>query len=250
MTISPIHGAQDASLTPFTHTPFILSLSLPDAARRSACTRFVQTCPISELVLMFCFTLWQFINADSSRGSLHRSRLRLLRSKQPDVIHDLPSGWIPVGCYTCVILKPFKRNKVSDFTQTRDNVAVRTLSSVGYTDTNNMTVENCVNFCNTLNFIYAGVENSHECCKCHWRPDYPSVTLVHSPCFLKTAVPPSPMKLLRHPRLNAPRFALEISPSFVVAQTVSTCITGQLPPFLRMEAMNKTDFRFIPPQAP
>jgi hypothetical protein len=34
---------------------------------------------------------------------------------------------------------------------------------------NNMTVENCVNFCNTQNFIYAGVENGQECCKWHFR---------------------------------------------------------------------------------
>ena len=28
-----------------------------------------------------------------------------------------------------------------------------------------MTVENCVNFCNTQNFVYAGVEYGQECCK-------------------------------------------------------------------------------------
>ena len=47
----------------------------------------------------------------------------------------------------------------------RDNVAARTLTSVGYTDTKNMTVENCVNFCDTQNFVYAGVEYGQECCK-------------------------------------------------------------------------------------
>lgn len=47
----------------------------------------------------------------------------------------------------------------------RDNVAARTLTSVGYTDTKNMTVENCVDFCNTQNFVYAGVEYGQECCK-------------------------------------------------------------------------------------
>ncbi len=49
--------------------------------------------------------------------------------------------------------------------QIRDNVAARTLTSVGYTDAKNMTVENCVNFCNTSNFIYAGVEYGQECCE-------------------------------------------------------------------------------------
>jgi len=47
----------------------------------------------------------------------------------------------------------------------RDNVAARTLTSAGYTDTTNMTVENCVNFCNKQNFIYAGAEFGQECCK-------------------------------------------------------------------------------------
>jgi hypothetical protein len=147
----------------------------------------------------------------------------------------------------------FKRDKYFDLTQTRDNVAARTLSSVGYMDANNMTVENCVNFCNTRKFIYAGVENGQECCKWRFRSSR-LVTIVHSPCFLKTAVPPWPMTALRHPGLIAPRFALEIAPSCVVAQTVSMCITilaptfGQLRPVLWMEAMDKTDFRFIPPQ--
>jgi hypothetical protein len=106
LTVSPAHGAQDVSLTPFTHIHFTHTLSLPDTARRSACTRFVQTCPISELVLTFCFTMWQFVNADASHGILHRSHLRHLRSKQRDAIHDLPSGWTPVGCHTLVTLQP------------------------------------------------------------------------------------------------------------------------------------------------
>ena len=104
LTISPIHGAQNVSLTPFIHTPFTHTLSLPDTARFGACTPFFQICP--ELVLMFYFTMWQFVNADASHGSLHRSRLRLLRSQQRDVIHDLPSGWTPVGCHTLVNLQP------------------------------------------------------------------------------------------------------------------------------------------------
>ena len=116
-------------------------------------------------------------------------------------------------------LTTLSRDKFSDLTQTRDNVAARTLPYVGYSDANDMTVENCVNFCNTRNFIYAGVESGHECCKWRFR-SYRLVTPVHSPCFLKTAVPLSPMTALRRPRLIAPRFALEIGPSFVVAQTV------------------------------
>jgi WSC domain-containing protein len=49
--------------------------------------------------------------------------------------------------------------------KTRDSVAARTLAAVGYIDTTNMNVETCVNFCNTRNFIYAGVENGQECRK-------------------------------------------------------------------------------------
>jgi len=50
--------------------------------------------------------------------------------------------------------------------QIRDNPGARTLTSAAYTDTVNMTVENCVNFCNGQNYIYAGVEYAQECCKC------------------------------------------------------------------------------------
>lgn len=48
---------------------------------------------------------------------------------------------------------------------TRDRVAYRTLKSGGYIDTKSMTIENCVNFCNARNFVYAGVENGQECRK-------------------------------------------------------------------------------------
>ena len=85
-TVSPIHGAQDVSLIPFTHAPFILFLSRPDTARHNPCTRFDHYCPISYLVLIFCFLMWQFVNADASHGS----RFRRLRSQQRDVIPDLP----------------------------------------------------------------------------------------------------------------------------------------------------------------
>jgi hypothetical protein len=33
-----------------------------------------------------------------------------------------------------------------------------------------MTVENCVNFCNGQNYIYAGVEYAQECCKYRLSP--------------------------------------------------------------------------------
>ncbi|KAN0105464.1 copper radical oxidase [Russula decolorans] len=93
------------------------------------------------------FAVVAFVNADAShilRRSLHPTRLPRLRFQQRDDIPDLPEDWTAIGCYT-------------------DNVAARTLTSVGYTDAKNMTVENCVNFCNTQNFTYAGIEYGQEC---------------------------------------------------------------------------------------
>ena len=52
----------------------------------SVCVMF-KPCPISELVLMFCSTAWQFVNVDASDGS-HPSRHGLLRFRQRDDIHD------------------------------------------------------------------------------------------------------------------------------------------------------------------
>ncbi|KAH9958446.1 copper radical oxidase [Russula dissimulans] len=82
--------------------------------------------------------------SNAHRRSLQFSHLRRLRFQPRDVITDLSSGWTEVGCYT-------------------DNVAARTLTSAGYTDTTNMTVENCVNFCNNQKYSYAGVEYGQEC---------------------------------------------------------------------------------------
>ncbi|KAI0058608.1 copper radical oxidase [Artomyces pyxidatus] len=57
---------------------------------------------------------------------------------------DLPADWTSIGCYT-------------------DNPGARSLSSASFTDTVNMTVENCVAFCDKQNFIFAGVEFAQEC---------------------------------------------------------------------------------------
>ena len=45
----------------------------------------------------------------------------------------------------------------------RDNVSGRALTGSSYTDTVNMTVENCVSFCDGKDFIYAGLEYYQEC---------------------------------------------------------------------------------------
>jgi hypothetical protein len=70
---------------------------------------------------------------------------------------------------------PFKKVDLLTLLQIRDNVAARTLTSIGYTDTKNMTVENCVNYCNTQNFVYAGVEFGQECCKWCFKVTHNSV---------------------------------------------------------------------------
>ncbi|KAJ8597264.1 copper radical oxidase-like protein [Rhizopogon salebrosus TDB-379] len=59
----------------------------------------------------------------------------------------LPGTWSTLGCWT-------------------DNVGgTRTLSAAAYTDTANMTVESCINFCSTGSnaYVYAGVEYAQEC---------------------------------------------------------------------------------------
>ncbi|KAF8169268.1 copper radical oxidase [Mycena galopus ATCC 62051] len=56
----------------------------------------------------------------------------------------LPGNWSSIGCYT-------------------DSTAARTLTGASFTDTANMTVENCINFCDGQQFIYAGVEFMQEC---------------------------------------------------------------------------------------
>nr|ABD61575.1 copper radical oxidase [Phanerodontia chrysosporium] len=56
----------------------------------------------------------------------------------------LPDGWSSLGCYT-------------------DPPGGRTLSSASFTDTNGMTIESCVSFCNSKSAIFAGTEYGQEC---------------------------------------------------------------------------------------
>ncbi|KAJ7058025.1 galactose oxidase [Mycena amicta] len=66
-----------------------------------------------------------------------------LRPRQ-SIPSTLPGNWSFLGCYT-------------------DNVGARTLTGATTTDTTNMTVENCIAFCDAKNFIFAGVEFMQEC---------------------------------------------------------------------------------------
>lgn len=40
----------------------------------------------------------------------------------------------------------------------------RTINGATYTDTQNMTDENCISYCSSKGFQYAGTEYSQECC--------------------------------------------------------------------------------------
>ncbi|KAJ7122651.1 galactose oxidase [Mycena crocata] len=57
---------------------------------------------------------------------------------------SLPGNWSSVGCYT-------------------DSANTRTLTGVATADIVNMTVENCIGFCDSRQFIFAGVEFMLEC---------------------------------------------------------------------------------------
>ncbi|KAF7327564.1 Copper radical oxidase [Mycena kentingensis (nom. inval.)] len=59
---------------------------------------------------------------------------------------NLPGNWSTAGCYT-------------------DNPGTRTLTGATTTDPGNMTVENCIAFCDAKDFIFAGVEFRQECCE-------------------------------------------------------------------------------------
>ncbi|KAJ7364637.1 copper radical oxidase [Mycena albidolilacea] len=56
----------------------------------------------------------------------------------------LPGNWSSIGCYT-------------------DNTGARTLTGATIVDPANMTVENCISFCDANQFIFAGVEFMQEC---------------------------------------------------------------------------------------
>jgi hypothetical protein len=47
----------------------------------------------------------------------------------------------------------------------------RTLSGGGYDDNAAMTIESCINYCNSAGFIYAGTEYTDECCMLHFATD-------------------------------------------------------------------------------
>jgi hypothetical protein len=142
-----------------------------------------------------------------------------------DVIGKLPSFfdkmWITNGCIS-------------------DIPAMRGMRTLGHRTAvlggaYNNSVQGCTDACLSLGYSLAGVEYGHEC-----RTYYLSLrstSAAHSLCFLKTAVPPSTVSLLRHPWLIVPCSAPEMAPSFVVVATALTCTTIPVPT------------KVVPPQA-
>ncbi|KAJ7720043.1 galactose oxidase [Mycena metata] len=64
--------------------------------------------------------------------------------RRQSIPSTLPGNWSSLGCYT-------------------DNVGARTLTGPTFTDSANMTVENCIAFCDSDKFIFAGLEFMQEC---------------------------------------------------------------------------------------
>ncbi|EIN04521.1 galactose oxidase [Punctularia strigosozonata HHB-11173 SS5] len=65
-------------------------------------------------------------------------------SSRASVPTKLPGNWTSKGCWT-------------------DDTGSRTLGAASFTDTANMTVENCISFCDKQSFIFAGIEFAQEC---------------------------------------------------------------------------------------
>ncbi|KAF7291129.1 hypothetical protein MIND_01256100 [Mycena indigotica] len=75
----------------------------------------------------------------ASGSSFHHEHMR-----RQSVPANLPGNWSSIGCFT-------------------DNTGARTLSGATTTDPSNMTVENCIAFCDAKAFIFAGLEFHQEC---------------------------------------------------------------------------------------
>ena len=74
---------------------------------------------------------------------------------------SLPGNWSSIGCYLYDSI--VQRMTLRSLFIPRDNVQGRALTGASYTDTTDMTVENCISFCGDKDFIYAGLEYYQEC---------------------------------------------------------------------------------------
>ena len=74
---------------------------------------------------------------------------------------SLPGNWSSIGCYLYELpdhWRDFRSQHIC-----RDNVQGRALIAAAYTSTIDMTVENCINFCDSGGYNYAGLEWFQEC---------------------------------------------------------------------------------------
>ncbi|KAJ3775846.1 hypothetical protein FB446DRAFT_723514 [Lentinula raphanica] len=85
--------------------------------------------------------------AHSSFASTHTHSFpdgRRHRDRRQTIPTNLPGNWTSEGCYT-------------------DNVGARTLNGASFANGTGMTIESCLDFCDTNNFVLAGVEFGDEC---------------------------------------------------------------------------------------
>jgi hypothetical protein len=171
-SLSPIHGAQDAS-----HTSSTPSLLLRDTARRSACTCFSShTCPFCRTLLMTCVTTWQFVNADAlrilRRGLTTGRRLSFYKNSEsvtaradPTVqTTDLPGNWQYSLCFAYVYFTFLARGLLT-LVYSEPNATGRVFP-YQVTFAQNNSAQNCLTRCSTYGYPAAGMENGDECCVC------------------------------------------------------------------------------------
>ena len=82
---------------------------------------------------------------------------RLRRQSGP----SLPANWSSIGCY--LYGSPISWRASHLPSACRDNVQGRALTAAAYTRTTDMTVENCIDYCDSRDYNYAGLEWYQEC---------------------------------------------------------------------------------------
>ncbi|KAL0947951.1 hypothetical protein HGRIS_010580 [Hohenbuehelia grisea] len=89
-------------------------------------------------------SLLPFISPTLASDFHHSFHTAHLHHRRQNVPTKLPGNWTSRGCFV-------------------DNPGARTLSAKNFVSTDNMTVENCIAFCDSNSFIFAGVEFAQEC---------------------------------------------------------------------------------------
>ncbi|KAJ8517873.1 hypothetical protein ONZ45_g4980 [Pleurotus djamor] len=81
--------------------------------------------------------------ASGSNNHLH-SFVHTSHHRRQTIPSKLPANWTSQGCFT-------------------DNPGARSLASTAFTSPDNMTIENCIAFCDSGSFVFAGTEFGQEC---------------------------------------------------------------------------------------